>query len=139
MKLFRKDVSHMSEDQIKNEVELQNKAQFYLECTPKIINTDYKTYIEMEHLEEMCVADKYGENIKHIPEYVLEQMYGIIVKLYLQCGIEYIDITPYNFIEKNKRVYIVDFGHAKPVQDRNWFIQEIFLHKKIHEWNADFR
>jgi tRNA A-37 threonylcarbamoyl transferase component Bud32 len=139
MKIYKKDVSQRTESQIRNEVELQNKAYSYLKCTPKIVKTDYKTYIDMEDLDEMCVADMYGEDIKKIPDYILEQMYEIVLKLYLHCGIEYIDITPYNFIEKSRKVYIIDFGDAKLVQDRNWFLQELLLHKKIHEWNPDFR
>jgi len=138
MKIFRKDVSDRTEDQIRNEIELQNKAQFQLNCTPKIINTDYKTFIEMENLEEMCIADKYGEDINGIPEHLMEQIYGIVVKLYLQCDIEYIDVTPYNFIEKKGKVYVIDFGDAKSVE-KHWYLREVFLNKKIHTWNPDFK
>ena len=138
MKIFRKDVSDRSEKQIRNEVELQIIVYKRLNCTPKIIATDYKTYIDMEDLEEMCIADMYGEDINAIPNYIREQIYKIIVKLYLECNVEYTDITPYNFIEKNSTVYIIDFGDAKLVE-KNWFLKEVFLNKRIHEWNSDFK
>lgn len=138
MKIFRKDVSDRSEKQIRNEIELQNIVYKRLNCTPKIINTDYKTYIDMEDLEEMCIADTYGEDIDGIPNYIREQIYKIIVKLYLECDIEYTDITPYNFIEKDSTVYIIDFGDAKLVE-KNWFLKEVFLNRRIHEWNSDFK
>ena len=93
----------------------------------------------MEDIDEMCLADMYGENIKDIPQHLLEQIYDILVKLYLQASIEYTDITPYNFIEKEGRVYIIDFGDAKLVESRNWFLEEIFKHKLIIGWNPDFR
>ena len=138
MKIFRKNVSDRAEEQIRNEVELQNVAYKQLNCTPKIIKTDYKTYIEMEDLEEMCIADMYGEDISTVPNRIREQIYKILIDLYLECDIEYTDITPYNFIEKNDTVYIIDFGDAKLVE-RNWFLKELFLHKKIHQCNPDFK
>lgn len=140
MKIYRKNVSNRTHSQICNEVELHNRARIYIKDTvPKIVETDYKTYIDMEDLDEMCLADMYGENIKDIPQNLLEQIYDILVRLYLQASIEYIDITPYNFIEKEGRVYIIDFGDAKLVESRNWFLEEIFKHKLIIGWNPDFK
>jgi tRNA A-37 threonylcarbamoyl transferase component Bud32 len=138
MKIFRKDITDRTEEQIRNEVELQNIAYKQLNCTPEIIGTDYKTYIEMEDLEEMCIADMYGEDINSVPNSIREQIYKILIDLYLECDIEYTDITPYNFIEKNSTVYIIDFGDAKLVK-KNWFLKEVFVHKKITEWNPDFK
>ena len=140
MKIYRKNVSNRTHSQICNEVELHNRARIYIKDTvPRIVGTDYKTYIDMEDLDEMCLADMYGENIKDIPQHLLEQIYDILVKLYLHASIEYIDITPYNFIEKEGRVYIIDFGDAKLVESRNWFLEEIFKHKLIIGWNPDFK
>jgi hypothetical protein len=44
-----------------------------------------------------------------------------------------------NFIEKEGRIYIIDFGDAKLVESRNWFLEEIFKHKLIIGWNPDFK
>jgi hypothetical protein len=54
-------------------------------------------------------------------------------------GIEYIDITGYNFIEKDNKIYIIDFGDAeysKKWKKTNWFLEE-FLNGH-HGWNPDF-
>ena len=59
--------------------------------------------------------------------------------LYDNEGIEYIDITGYNFIEKDKKIYIIDFGDAqysKKWKKINWFLEE-FLNGH-HGWNPDF-
>jgi len=138
MKIFHKDVSDRSEAIIRKEVLLQNKASA-LGLAPKIISTDYKTYIDMEDLETMCLADMYGENITDMPPSILTGIYDIIKRLYLECNIEYIDITPYNFIETNDQLWIIDFGDAQPVQKRDWFLKEIFINKSITRWNPDFK
>ena len=138
MKVFRKNVSHLSESQIYKEVILQERAHLYLACCPKIVATDYKTFIDMEDLEEMNIADKYGEDFSSMPEYIINDIYKIIKKLYLECDIEYIDITPYNFIEKDNIVYVIDFGDAKWV-NKNWFLQEMFCARGLEKWNPDFR
>ncbi len=56
-------------------------------------------------------------------------------------GIEYIDITPYNFIELNNKIYLIDFGHARfrtKSKSINWFLKR-FLFDMINEYNPDFR
>ena len=138
MKVFHKNVCNRSELQIKKEVEFQIKASTLGLC-PKIIITDYKTYIDMEDLEEMCIADMYGEDISTMPNHILDQIYTIIVRLYLECDIEYIDITPYNFIEKDNKIWIIDFGDAREAAKKDWFLKELFINKKVLQWNPDFR
>jgi tRNA A-37 threonylcarbamoyl transferase component Bud32 len=135
--MFIKDVSNRSEKQIHNEVELQTRA-FRKGLAPRVISSDYKTYIEMEKIPEMCVADKYGENIKNIPKTVISDIYKIIRTLYHDCDIEYVDVTPYNFIECDGRVWVIDFGDAIPVL-KNWYLQELFDNECILEWNPDFK
>jgi tRNA A-37 threonylcarbamoyl transferase component Bud32 len=136
-KIFRKDVSSRSEDQVKNEVCLQRKAALLGLC-PKIISTDYKTFIEMEDLGQMCIADMYGEDITDMPKGILTGMYEILRRLYLECDIEYIDVTPYNFIETDDQLWIIDFGDAREV-NKNWFLKEVFQHHSVLQWNPDFR
>ena len=56
-------------DRINLEIDLQQIASRYKFC-PKIIKTSYdetKCTIEMENLNEMCLADKYGDLAEHIP------------------------------------------------------------------------
>ena len=135
--MFIKDVSNCTEEQIRNEVELQNRA-FRKGLSPRIIDTDYKTFIKMEKINEMCVADKYGEDIKNIPKNILRHMYKIIHILYHECDIQYLDVTPYNFIECDGRLWVIDFGHAVSVK-KHWYLQEVFQNECILEWNSDFR
>ena len=72
-KMFVKDVSNRSEEQIRNEVELQKRA-FRKGLSPRIISTDYKTYIKMEKIPEMSIADKYGEDIKLVPNRIIKEI-----------------------------------------------------------------
>jgi len=58
-KIFRKNVSGRAEEKIKKEVMFQRKVAEIGLC-PKIIDTDFKTYIDMEDLNQMCLADMYG-------------------------------------------------------------------------------
>jgi tRNA A-37 threonylcarbamoyl transferase component Bud32 len=82
--------------------------------------------IIMEHLDEMCIADKYGEDPSKIPKIIWDQIRIILNILYHNEAIEYIDITGYNFIEKDGKVYIIDFGDAKYSKSNieiNWFLK----------------
>ena len=134
--------NNTQEEDAKLEIELQNIASSY-EFSPKIYSTKFekeKCIIEMENLEEMCLADKYGEKAEDIPEYFWDQIRVIIETLYTECNIEYIDITPYNFIEKDDKVYIIDFGHAyySGKDGRvDWFFNK-FLNG-YNGWNPEFK
>lgn len=131
---------------IEREIMLQKISSSY-GFTPKILSTycdDKYYYIEMENLNSMCVADKYGEEPEDIPKQYWKQMKNIIQILYKKEGIEYIDITPYNFIEKNDKVYLIDFGHAylsdKTLNEpQNWFLKDFLSNKKFMEFNPDFK
>ena len=135
--MFIKDVSNRTEEQIRQEVILQTRAA-EKGLAPRVISSDYKTYIEMEKIPEMCVADKYGENIKNIPKNVISDIYKIIRTLYHECDIQYVDVTPYNFIECDGRLWVIDFGDAIPVV-KNWYLQELFDNECVLEWNPDFK
>jgi len=131
-----------SQGKISLEVELQIVAYKY-KFTPKIYDVSYQkdeAVISMENLNEMCIADKYGEDPKNIPKEYWNQIRKILETLLYEEGIEYIDITPYNFIEKENKIYIIDFGDAYYTTKRkgiNWFLQDVL---DGHEgWNPDFK
>lgn len=126
-------------ERIKQEVEFQKRAAA-LGLSPEIIGTDNETYIEMMNINRMCIADWYGETIENIPERVINKIYNIIVRLYLECDIAYLDVTPYNFIEEtNGRVWIIDFGDARKVPEKDDWLQETFKQGRITRWNPEFR
>ena len=138
MKIFIKDVSNRSEEQIRNEVQLQMRAT-KKGLAPRIIDTDYKTYIKMEKLNNMCIAYVYGEELKDCPKHLTKEVYKIIYKLYHECDIQYIDVTPYNFIEDlDGRLWVIDFGDAIPVK-KNWYLQEVLENESILEWTPDYK
>jgi tRNA A-37 threonylcarbamoyl transferase component Bud32 len=123
-----------------NEVELQTIASKYGFC-PKIISTtnaDKKCFIVMEDLEEDSLGDVYGEDPTKIPEWIWSKIREMITTLLEEEGIEYRDINPYNFIEKDNQVYMIDFGDAKYKNGEiNWFLQE-FIDGE-NSWNPDYK
>ena len=123
---------------IEKESHFQHCASLY-GFAPKVYDTTEEE-IHMEDLQEMCLADMYGEESKNIPPHIWTAIRTIIHTLYYKESIEYIDITPYNFIEKDGKVYIIDFGHAEFTTKKpkmNWFVKE-FL-DGTNEWNPDFK
>ena len=149
MNEYYKQILADDERPIDREIEIQKIASNY-GFAPKIIdykltyNKEDKKYvgnITMEHLNEMCIADKYSDDPAKIPKVIWDQIRAILKILYHEEGIEYIDITPYNFIEKDEKVYIIDFGHAsyyKSKEMMNWFVKQ-FLEDGTNEWNPDFK
>ena len=143
MKIFHKTFPKRKAGYVRREVGLQMVAVKY-GLSPAVMDTDYETYIDMVDLEEMTVGDIYGEEISDIPPKILAAMWSHLYTLYHVCGIEYIDVWPRNFIEKNGRVWIIDFGDARELTYRknervNDYLQEILEAGTITHWNADFK
>lgn len=121
---------------IEKEAHFQHVASLH-RFAPEVYKTT-DDEIHMEDLQEMCIADKYGDDPTAIPAYIWKAIRAILHTLYYDDSIEYVDITPYNFIEKDGKVYIIDFGHAEYVSNNmNWFLKE-FLDGD-NGWNPDFR
>lgn len=120
------------------EIHLQKRAA-ELNIAPPIFETNNTTFLVMLDLNELCLADKYGSNPSNIPSWIWKQIHYILSKLIKEGGMEYIDITPYNFIEKDGVVWCIDYGHATPFRGdiQNWFLKEM-LEKKLKRWNPDF-
>ena len=92
----------------------------------------------MEDLEEMCLADRYGDDPAKIPKWIWDEIRRMLLILLNAEGIEYIDITPYNFIQKDDKIYVIDFGDAKYTDGEvDWFLQE-FLDGE-NSWNPDYK
>ena len=122
------------------EIELQIIASKY-NFAPKILKTEKigdTNRVHMEHIDAECVANIYGDDASQLPRWIWNEIRKIIELLYNEEGIEYIDITGYNFIEKNGRIYIIDFGDARYTNGKtNWFLKE-FLDGE-NAWNPDYR
>lgn len=135
---FVKRVS--TDDDYENEIELQKVASSY-GFSPRILDTeivDEECAITMEKMEGETLANIYGTNPSDIPIEVWNAIRSIIIILYEVEGIEYIDITPYNFMEVNERIYIIDFGDAKyKFGEPNWFLTE-FMDGE-NSWNPDYK
>jgi tRNA A-37 threonylcarbamoyl transferase component Bud32 len=124
---------------VRREAELLNIAASH-GLAPEVYDTDYKTYIEMEDLEEMNVSDLYGDDIKNIPANILSGMFSIVWFLYHVAGIEYRDLWPRNFIAIGDRVFIVDFGDARKKSKKcDNYLNSILKAGKITHWNPNFR
>ncbi len=91
----------------KQEYRFQVLASSYVNV-PTILDYNPKTKVMTMEKLGMNVADMYGDDV---PAYLFEEMQKIIRTLF-QHGIYYPDITGYNFIETEKGVYLIDFGHA---------------------------
>ena len=136
MSTYIKRFTNVRPKDVKREAELLNIAASY-GLAPDVIDTDYKTYIEMNDLSAMNVADMWGDEI---PEEILGGMFSIIWILYHVCNIEYRDIWPRNFIVVDKRVYIVDFGHARRKQRKcDKYLLKILNAGTLTHWNPEFR
>lgn len=133
---------------IENEINIQKLLGSKYDFVPKIISVQKANgyyLIEMENINEKCIGDKYGEEPDDIPKKYLIQMKNIIKKIFNEDKIEYIDITPYNFIESNGKIYLIDFEHAyittsNNEKPNNWFLREILEDpSETIKFNPDFK
>lgn len=80
---------------------------------PKIYSYDEETQtMTMQKIYNMSVSDMYGENRKKVPDEIFDEIRIIIEYLY-NMDIIYPDITGYNFIEHENKIWIFDFEHVK--------------------------
>jgi tRNA A-37 threonylcarbamoyl transferase component Bud32 len=102
---------------------------------PRIIEYNYNTGdMMMEHLRELSISDMYGENFEDVPPYIIQEIRNII-KVLVNNGIYYPDITGYNFIEYEGKLWIIDFEHASFTHDD--FVEEFISGR--NSWNPEFR
>lgn len=135
MAIYRKEFKNAKSGYVKNEATLLRKAARF-GLSPKFLKTDNKTFIEMDDLKEMTVEDLYGEDI---PPHILAGMFSLVWTLYHVCKIQYIDLWPRNFIERDGRVWVIDFGDAKKANDiPDEYLMEILKAGKITHWNPHF-
>lgn len=93
--------------------------------------------LKTREIKGMTIADMYGEDADDVPERIFESIREIVQEL-TDIGIEFVDITGYNFIlGDDEEVYVIDFEHAKEVkEDLDPFLQN-FLEGE-YSWNPEF-
>ena len=121
-----------------HEIALQRRA-VELGVSPRIIRTDGRSWMMMEKVDAHNLAETYG--VDDVPDWIWDQIHIIVSRLFHEAWIEYIDITAYNFIEKDGVVWCIDYGDAfDRTEDTptNWFLKLFIDNADIHEWNHDF-
>ena len=105
---------------------------------PKINSYNKQTkQMKMVRVGTMSVSDYYGETAEHISDELFARIRNIIQTLY-DHDILYIDITGYNFIENDKKLWIIDFEHATYNYPRK---TDEFVEKFLeghNGWNPEF-
>lgn len=129
---------------VKNDVSIcEYKIHTYalgldLPC-PRIYGYDPdKKTMHMQRLPGMSVADMYGENPDEVPEWIFENIRTILKTLYVN-NVEYPDITGYNFMVHENKIYILDFGHAvvhDSLPTNEFMLKFINGH---NGWNPEFK
>ena len=133
----------ISKDLVKNAVSKLSsiKCSINIINVPEIIKYDDDSKIMvMYKIGLHNLSDQYGENAKEVPNKLFDQVIKIVRTLVLH-GIEYPDLTGYNFIEDDCGVVgIIDFEHSSLMtssQVNNIHIQNICNGYKV--WNPEFR
>jgi tRNA A-37 threonylcarbamoyl transferase component Bud32 len=106
--------------------------------TPKILAYDRDTKVMiMEKVNYMNISDYYGEKETDISPELFKKIRQIIQTLY-DNNIVYPDITGYNFIEFDKRIWIIDFEHSnfKPLLKDEFVVKFI---NGLNKWNPRFK
>jgi hypothetical protein len=130
---------------VQSEAELQDISakHDFSPWTRKItpfVNDDKFSIFEMEAVNGKSIYYVYGDDPADVPLYVWNQIRFILQYLWDEEGIEYVDITSYNFmIDEDEKVWVIDFGDASYAEagKRNWFHEE-FL-DGTNSWNPDFK
>jgi tRNA A-37 threonylcarbamoyl transferase component Bud32 len=109
---------------------------------PKIYRYDKRNKIMvMQKIFNMSIADEYGEDPANVPHHMFTLMQDIIRKLYY-AGIEYPDITGYNFIFYNNKMYLRNFKYCRIFTNTTMKDVDPFIIKFINglcEWNPDYK
>ena len=133
----------------KKNVSLQEYMMYLYVCNlntnhviniPKIYSYDEKNKIlQTQRIPNESIAFNYGEKPSKCPKHLLDEIRKTITTLYNN-GIEYPDITGYNFIEYKDKIWIIDFEHAKhidaPDKKTDPFVKKFINGSK--KWNPLF-
>lgn len=121
-----------------NEYEMYRKIRsLNIVNTPTLLDYDPKQKIlTMEKIPELNISDMYGDKLSDVPPYIIDEVRNII-KTLRDNGIEYPDITGYNFIEYQNKIWIIDFEHAR-IKSKNFDPFVIHFINGADSWNPNF-
>lgn len=106
---------------------------------PKINDYDVESQtMTMENIPYMCVSDYYGEDSDDITPELFAKIRNVIRFLY-DNHIIYPDVTGYNFIEYDDKLWIIDFEHSDfKTQQKNIYVEEFVNSDTYNKWNPWF-
>ena len=138
-KLNDEDVYYTKENVSLSEYKIHKYVyNLHIVNIPKIKSYNRKTkQMKMVRVGMMSVSDYYGETADHVDEELFSKIRKIIQTLY-DHDILYIDITGYNFIENDNKLWIIDFEHATYNYPRK---TDEFVEKFLeghNGWNPEF-
>ncbi len=116
-------------DTILREIQIQKIASSY-GFSPKILSAsivDDEYHIVMEQIDAVSLAEKYGIEPNNIPMEYWTQIKSMLNLLFDMEGIEYVDISPHNFIEINNKIYLINFTDAFYTSKSNSIPTNLFL------------
>ncbi len=102
--------------------------------------------VKMEAVDGQAIFDLYGDEATNVPGWIWERIAHILLVIYEREGIEFVDITSFNFMVVNgpeREVKIIDFGDAyytnkkRGERPKNWALADVLDGERT--WNSDFR
>jgi tRNA A-37 threonylcarbamoyl transferase component Bud32 len=139
MSLTDEDVYYTKENVSLTEYKIHKYVyNLHIVNIPKIKSYNKETkQMKMVKVGTMNISDYYGESAENIGDDLFTKIRNMIQKLY-DHDILYVDITGYNFIENDNKLWIIDFEHATynyPMKTDEFV--EKFL-KGHNGWNPEF-
>ena len=124
------------------EITIQNIASS-LGFAPKIrkvFKEKSEWYVLMDNLGSgHTLSDIYGDSSECIPQSVWQEIRNMVEVLYEDYEIEYVDVSPYNFIDVDGKIWMIDFGDARFAKtniDMDWYLQDFLEGENM--WNPDY-
>ena len=103
---------------------------------PKIIAYDYERKVLItEKINNVNIYDNYGIDYDYTD--IFDEIRLIITNLF-RYNIEYSDISGYNFIKYDNKIWITNFKHARTITGGlNRFVSKFI--NGLNEWNTQYK
>ncbi len=132
------DLKNTNIEDIYREIHLQTIGST-IKVSPHIVRSyqdSERFYVVMKRIKGHTIADLFGANRLDTPQWIWDEIRRILKELFVN-GVEYIDVTPYNFMieDISEKIYVIDYGHAKKIEI-NWFLNTFI--NGSNKWNPEF-